>query len=122
MKNPKRKKTTPLTQKRIIKLLETNKGEIRTFGVKKIGLFGSFASGKRGKKSDIDILVSFARPTFDNYMELKFFLERLFGRNVDLVIEDNLKPALTHVKESAVYVEGFRVYLNDIIDAAKKAE
>jgi hypothetical protein len=47
--------------------------------------------------------VEFSNPTFDNYIELKFFLEKLFRRKVDLVMEDNLKPALSYVKEEAVY-------------------
>jgi len=36
-------------------------------------------------------------------MELKFLLERLFRRKVDLVVEDSLKPALRYVKKEAVY-------------------
>jgi hypothetical protein len=44
--------------------------------------------------SDVDILVEFEQPTFDHYMELKFFLEDSFGRPVDLVLADSLKPRL----------------------------
>jgi len=70
--------------------------ELRTYGVKKIGLFGSFARYSEDAKSDIDILVEFDRgaKTFDNYMDLKFFLEKLFDRKVDLVIKDALKARL----------------------------
>ena len=63
-------------------------------GVRKIGLFGSFKRGQAGRKSDIDILVVLAQPTFDSYMDVKFYLEDLFGRKVDLVMEDALKPRL----------------------------
>lgn len=68
----------------------------KNFGVKKIGIFGSFARGEEKKGSDIDILVEFSegRKTFDNYMELKFFLENLFGRDVDLVTSTSIKPRL----------------------------
>ncbi len=68
----------------------------KKFGVKKIGIFGSFARGEEKKGSDVDILVEFAdgRKTFDNYMELKFFLENLFGREVDLVTSASIKPRL----------------------------
>lgn len=50
----------------------------------------------------------FKEPTFDNYMDLKFMLEGLFHRKVDLVAESNLKPAMIHVKEEAFYAKGLR--------------
>lgn len=66
------------------------------FGVKRIGIFGSFARGEEKVGSDIDILVEFeeTKTTFDNYMDLKFYLEELFEREVDLVIESSIKPRL----------------------------
>ena len=93
-----------LNKESIIKEIEKRREEIRNFGVKKIGLFGSFLNGA-GKKKDIDFLVKLKKPTFDNYMELKFFLEKIFNKKVDLIIEDNLKPALHYVKKEAVYVK-----------------
>ncbi len=66
------------------------------YGVKKIGVFGSFARGEEEKDSDVDILVEFKNgyEIFDNYMELKFFLEDLFERKVDLVTTEALRPQL----------------------------
>jgi predicted nucleotidyltransferase len=68
----------------------------KKYGIKKIGVFGSHARGEGKEASDIDILVEFedAYITFDNYMDLKYFLEDLYGRKVDLVTEDALKPQL----------------------------
>jgi predicted nucleotidyltransferase len=63
-------------------------------GVRKIGLFGSFKRGQARRKSDIDILVVLEKPTFDSYMEVKFYLEDLFERKVDLVMEETIKPRL----------------------------
>ena len=42
------------------------------------------------------ILVEFSRrnKTFDNYMELKFYLEKIFRRKVDLVIKEALKTRI----------------------------
>ena len=93
-------------QNKIIKTIEEHKEYIRGCGVKKIGLFGSFSKGTQHKKSDLDFLVVFDSPTFDNYMDLKFFLEKIFKKNVDLVTEDNLKPAFKHVKGEAIYAKG----------------
>lgn len=95
-----------MTPKRIVQTLEEHKEEIRRYEVKQIGLFGSVLKGTEKKGSDLDFLVSFRTATFDNYMELKFFLERLFHRKVDLVMESSLKPALSYVKEEALYVQG----------------
>jgi len=43
--------------------------------VSRIGLFGSWVRGEEKPESDIDVLVEFVHPNFDQYMELKFFLE-----------------------------------------------
>jgi len=76
------------------------------FGVKRIGIFGSFARGEEKAGSDIDVLVEFdeTKITFDNYMDLKFYLEDLFKREVDLVIESSIKPRLKdNIMREVVY-------------------
>lgn len=64
------------------------------FGVSSLGVFGSIVRGEASLKSDVDILVEFQAPTFDRYMDLKFYLEDLLGRSVDLVLKGSLKPGL----------------------------
>jgi len=79
------------------------------YGVKRIGFFGSLVRNKQKETSDIDVLVEFEKgaKTFDNYMGLKFFLEGVFGRKVDLVISDVLKPQIRErVLEEVMYAEG----------------
>ncbi len=68
----------------------------RKFNVSRIGVFGSFARGESKEESDVDVLVEFKAgfKTFDNYMDLKFYLEDIFSRNVDLVTVNALKPQL----------------------------
>lgn len=80
-----------------IEILKSHEGEMKKkYGVRKIGMFGSFARGEGKEKSDIDILVEFKEglKTFDNYMDLKYFLQDLFNRKVDLVTVQALKPQL----------------------------
>lgn len=72
------------------------------FGVKSIGIFGSFAKGYEKPESDVDILVELENPTFDRYMDLKFHLEKILGRSVDLVMLDTVKPRLKPVIEHEV--------------------
>ena len=95
-----------LTLRTILRTIESRAQEISRFEVKKLGLFGSYRSGKQHTKSDIDFLVKFKKPSFDNYMDLKFYLEKLFRKKVDLVMEGSIKPALRRIKEEAVYVKG----------------
>ncbi len=95
-----------LTSEKILQKIEENREKVKEFGVKKIGLFGSYIKDEQKQKSDIDILVEFKKgmKTFDNYMELKFFLEDLFNCKVDLVIAEALKPNLkSYILESVRY-------------------
>ena len=77
------------------------------YGVERIGLFGSYANNEQTLKSDIDIVVEFQpqATTFDHYMDLKFFLEDAFESPVDLVINEDIKPALRpYIMENVKYV------------------
>ncbi len=77
-------------------LLKEKKDIQKRFYVKTIGIFGSFVMNRQTKKSDIDILVEFKKghKDFFNYMRLKYYLEQLLGRKVDLVIKEAIKPEL----------------------------
>ena len=91
----------------IIQLLRQHRDELRKrFGVKSLAVFGSVARGEARPDSDVDILVEFeGRATFDRYMGLKFFLEDLLGRRVDLVTRKALKPRMRpYVEREAIYV------------------
>jgi uncharacterized protein len=91
----------------ILKKLEENRETIRALGVRRIGIFGSYASGEQTTTSDLDLLVEFDDATFDNYFDLKFFLEDLLERPVHLVFSDTLKPRIqSTILEEAVYAEG----------------
>ncbi len=77
----------------LLQQLDINKHQIKSFGVKRLGLFGSFANDIAiHTKSDIDFLVEFeqGKKTYDNFMELSFYLEELLGRKVELVTAQSL--------------------------------
>ena len=82
------------TRRSILKTLGDHREEVRRFGVRSLGLFGSAARGEARTTSDLDFLVEFENPNFDTYMELLEFLEKLFGHPVDLVLANTLKPRL----------------------------
>ena len=77
--------------------LEKDKSYIcNHYHVKSIGIFGSFVRNEPTENSDLDILVQLKKghKDFFNYMRLKFYLEELFGKEVDLVMKDAVKPRL----------------------------
>jgi len=94
-------------QNKIAEKLKNNFAEIKKkFKVKEIGVFGSRIKGKARKNSDVDILVEFEKghKTFDNYMELKFFLEKLFKCKVDLVLRSALKEEIkSYILPEVIY-------------------
>lgn len=54
----------------------------------------------------MDVLVEFVKPTFDNFIELAFYLEDLFGKKVDLLTPNSLSPYMKSVVEKeAVWCE-----------------
>jgi len=98
-----------LSSDNILKIINEKQQDIKKFGVKRIGLFGSYASNKQKQDSDIDLLVEFkkGKKTFDNYMDLKFYLENLFDCNVDLVVKEALKVELKpNILKSVKYATG----------------
>ena len=91
----------------ILNALQQNRDRLHQMGVRRIGLFGSYRRGTPNPSSDIDLLVMLERPTFDDYMNVKIFLEDLFNCKVDLVLEETIKPRLRdHILEEVVYAQG----------------
>jgi len=79
-----------------IKLLSDNLEYMqKNFGVSKLAIFGSVARNEARLESDIDVLVEFsAKATFDNYMNLKFYIQELLKIGVDLVTRKALRPQI----------------------------
>jgi uncharacterized protein len=80
----------------IVAFLKTHKEEMKKkYGVKKIGLFGSYVRGVARKDSDIDIAVELDdKYIFRNFFALEEYLKRNLNKNIDLGIESAIKPAV----------------------------
>ena len=79
----------------ILRILKSCKDELAArYTVQSIGLFGSYLHGNPSEASDIDLLVTMKQPTFDHYMDLKFYLEQRMQKTVDLVLAEALKARL----------------------------
>jgi predicted nucleotidyltransferase len=95
------------TTKDILGTLHAHAPELRQLGALKLGLFGSYRHGTPSANSDMDFLVVLQRPSFDDYMAIKFFLEDLFEHKIDLVLENGLKPRIRDtILNEVLYVEG----------------
>lgn len=94
----------------LIRRLEKAISWIRvTYGIKKIGIFGSFARGEQNRKSDIDVLVEFeeGHATLHNFIGLSDYLEELFKRKVDLLIESSLSDLIRpYIEKDVIWIEG----------------
>ncbi len=82
---------------------------VSEYGVKRIGLFGSYAKGTPTKGSDIDILVEFEKPIGLKFMEFAEYLEDLLGTTVDILTPAGLEAiridqVARNITESIVYV------------------
>ncbi|REL38347.1 nucleotidyltransferase [Rhodohalobacter sp. SW132] len=88
--------TAILEKKDILQKLQQLRSEFNKFGVKRIGLFGSFVRNSQTPNSDIDILVEFdqGKKSFDNFMQLSFVLDEALPYPVELVTKESLSPYL----------------------------
>jgi predicted nucleotidyltransferase len=84
-------------------LLENNQ-MIKSFGVSKLSIFGSSVTDSLMPGSDIDFLVEFnqKQKSYDNFIELSFYLEDLLGRKVELVTPQSLNKYIgPHILKQA---------------------
>ena len=100
----------PVTNKEnLLQLIHNHGMGIRSFGVKRLGLFGSFARNTciHGK-SDVDLLVEFetGKKSYDNFIDLAMYLEELLARKVELVTSQSLSKFIgPHILKQVQNVE-----------------
>jgi len=96
------------TKDYILTTISTNKKELSRLGIRKIGLFGSYARDEQSHKSDIDILIDFEPDyeNYDNYMAICDILEQLFkNERVEIVTKNGLSPYIgPKILNEVVYV------------------
>jgi predicted nucleotidyltransferase len=94
------------TKQELLDRLRSQHQRLRELGLRRYGLFGSFVRDEAKADSDVDLLVEFnpAEKTFDNFMELAFFLEDLLGRRVEIVTPEYLSPYIgPHILQEVEY-------------------
>ena len=99
-----------LTKKKVIEILRKEFPYLYSkYGVKRIGLFGSFAKGTQKANSDIDIVVEFEKPIGFKFFEFAEYIEKLLGRKVEILTAEGIKGI--RVKEVATDIERSLIYV-----------
>jgi len=99
-----------LTKEMILKTLQEHHAYLTTeYGVERIGLFGSYVLGTTSEASDIDLVVEFQRPIGFKFIELVEYLEKLLGKEVDLLTPAGIQSirvgnTTRNIAEHIVYV------------------
>lgn len=99
-----------LSREEVVALLRKNYPYLAAeYGVRRIGLFGSYAQGQPDEESDIDLVVEFERPIGFRWVELAEYLEHLLGRRVDLLTPTGIRGiripwVAAEIERSIIYV------------------
>jgi predicted nucleotidyltransferase len=79
----------------VLEILRINHADLKRFGVRGIALFGSYARGDTGPRSDVNLLVDLEPgTTLFGFVRLRNHLQDLLGIPVSLTTADALRPAL----------------------------
>ena len=94
-----------MTQKKVLEILKKEKEIIaKKYGVNTIAIFGSFARGENKESSDIDIVVDMPS-SFENFFDLKYYLEEKLNKKVDLIKKKNLRAFIKKsIQKELLYV------------------
>jgi hypothetical protein len=100
-----------MTREEAVRLLQENMDTIRSYGVRRIGLFGSVVRDEATEESDVDVVVEFeeGKALMKNVLGLIDFLEELFGREIDLLTPDGIEtiriPYIKReIKKELIYI------------------
>ena len=85
----------PPTRSQVVELIKSRREDLKSRGVASLQLFGSVARDEAGPESDVDLLVKFDGPvTSEAFFGVKFLLEDLLDRRVDLVTEAAIREPI----------------------------
>lgn len=93
-----------LNQKEILEVLRSNKSYFEhELGVKRIGLFGSYAKNLQTSDSDVDIFLEMDENDYKKILKLLLFLEQTLNSKVDLIYKgEHLRQPFLHTLESEI--------------------
>jgi len=81
-----------LTKEKISEILREKYPYLNSeYGVKRLGLFGSYAKGKQTEDSDVDIVAEFDKPVGLKFIEFAEYIEKILGKKADILTREGLK-------------------------------
>lgn len=101
-------RTKTLDKTKILYLINKNKDIVHNFGVRRIGVFGSYIRNEQKEESDVDLLVEFTegKKTYKNFYEFSSFIEKTLGKKVDVLTPESISPYLApQIKKEVEYVQ-----------------
>ncbi|MCK4798348.1 MAG: nucleotidyltransferase family protein [Spirochaetes bacterium] len=99
-----------LTKEQTLKTLKKELPYLREiFGVKRIGLFGSYSKGTQGEDSDVDLIVEFEKPIGLKFVQLADYIEKTLGKKADILTPAGInsiriKNVADDIKRNTIYV------------------
>jgi predicted nucleotidyltransferase len=97
-----------ITRAQIVSKLQLHQQDLKSLGVRNIGLFGSYLREEQSEKSDIDLLIDFEpdKENFDNYMSVYDLIETIFGgEKIELVTKNGLSKYIgPNILNNVMYV------------------
>lgn len=99
--------TAVQNKKELIERILASQHRLRSYGVKQLGIFGSFVRDQAKENSDVDFFVEFdpEKKSFDNFMDLGFYLEELTGRKIEIVTPQSLNQYIgKYITKEVEYV------------------
>jgi len=99
-----------MTKDNVVEILKANLQQLKIeYGVRRIGIFGSYAKGTNKSDSDVDLVVEFERPIGLKFMELSERIESLIGVRADILTPAGINSIrnsriATDIKGSLTYV------------------
>ena len=99
-----------LSKQEVIEILRKEQAYLKQqFGVKKIAIFGSFATDSATAESDVDIYVEFQKSPGMRFLEMSDYLESKLGRKTDILTKAGVdsirvKRIADEIKNNIIYV------------------
>jgi predicted nucleotidyltransferase len=96
-----------MTQKDVLTVLQQTKSDLlHKFGIKELALFGSYARKDFTKDSDIDLaILDIEKKDYFVRLQAKYFLEKIFGKKVDIGYFDSMRPVIRRqIEDEMIHV------------------
>ncbi len=99
-----------LTKEKIAEILRKSYPYLMAkYGVKRLGLFGSYAKDEQSEDSDVDLVAEFERPIGLSFIEFAEYIEKILGKKADILTPEGIrritiKRIAQDIEQSIIYV------------------